>query len=70
MIAMMIAISKKRGCINVASENQPPTHAAAIQNFLSIGFSIVERMVPAIIIKHAAIGASYPIAKKRAKALG
>jgi hypothetical protein len=35
--AMTIAISKKRGCIKVASANQPPTDATAIQNFLFIG---------------------------------
>ena len=60
MTAMMIAISKKRGCIKVASANQPPTDATAIQNFLSIGLLKVERIVPAIIMKQAAIGVSYP----------
>ena len=57
-IATIMAISKKRGCIKVASANQPPTDVTAIQNFLSIGLLNVERITPAIIIKHAAIGAS------------
>jgi hypothetical protein len=69
-IPMMIAINRKRGCINVASANQPPTDATAIQNFLSIGLLKVERIVPAIIIKQAAIGASYPTDNEESERVG
>ena len=69
-IATMIAISKKRGCINVASENQQPTDATEIQNFLPIGLSSVPRIDPAIIMKHAAIGASYPTVKEASERVG
>ena len=57
-MAMMMAISKKRGCINVARENQKPTYATLSQNFLSkVGLAFAQ-MIPAIIIKQAAMGAS------------
>ena len=58
MMATMMAISKKRGCIKVASANQPPTYATASQNFLSSVGLRLARMRPAIIMKHDAIGAS------------
>ena len=70
MIATMIAISKKRGCINVAKANQPQTEATAIQNFISkVGLRLA-RMSPAIIMKHDAIGASYPTTNDESERVG
>ena len=70
MRAVMIAMSKKRGCINVARANHPPTDATAIQNFLSTGLFNVARIVLAIIKKQAAIGDSYPTAMEERESVG
>jgi hypothetical protein len=56
--------------MNVARANHPPTDATAIQNFLSMSLLKVERIVPAIIKKQAAIGDSYPTAMEERERVG
>ena len=68
--ATIMAMAKKRGCMNVARANQPPTDATTTQNFLSIVVRKVERISPAIIMKQEAIGASYPTAREESERVG
>jgi hypothetical protein len=56
--------------MNVARANHPPTYATLSQNsLLTTGFAFAQ-IIPAIIMKQAAIGASYPMAKEESERVG